>query len=681
MKMTLILFSVLILSSCSRQRTFNNLKETHPSSFGEVYDRNGELLHEKRIDLRVNRRSWVKLQELPESMVDELIQLEDQRFRSHRGVDPLAALRALQDYPSRGASTISMQLVKLLEHRKHERSLWAKVLQAFKAIQLEFNFSKDEILESYLNLIPLAGEIQGVHAGSMNFFGKHPRGLTLEERIIIYSMIPSPNQSPEKLKQRACRYYHKLKGGPCGPIEVALSASFIRRPRTNLLDEIAPHLGHQAVKQGTPFRTTLDKNLQMEVLKTLKGHIRELQHQNVKDGAVLIIERNTSDVLAYVGSSGEYSSSPHVDHVEALRQAGSTLKPFLFAAAIGKRIITSSTLLKDAPMTITRDGLTYQPENYQKSFTMKDVPARVALGSSLNIPAIRVIDLLTPERFYSLLVSLRMRHLREEEHYGHSMALGAVDVTLWDLVRSYRTLAEGGEFKEPNWGAGKEDYSSNVPEITPETSYILSSILAEKENRYLTFGIQSSLSTDSWAAVKTGTSKDMRDNWCVGYTDTYVIGVWIGNSSGDPMWNVTGISGAAPIYNHLVTYLHKNKPSMAPAMPTGLVKVGNDIYLKGTEPRNRSLQPVARSLVTKILFPQHGSQFAYDPEIPGSHQRLFFQKSGPGGAFRLNGKELTAKELKNGFLPDKKGKYELELWEGRHLKHSVSFHVKAGRIL
>lgn len=652
-----ILILLLALTSCSPIPDLRSIRSQHPSSFGELYDAKGELLHETRRNYTVDRRSWIPLAEVPVEIQRELVQLEDKRFYQHPGVDPVALAAALKSWPHRGASTISMQLAKLL--RPHSRTIGGKLGQMGRALMLEAKLTKAEILEAWINLLPLKGDIQGLHAGAMALFNKHPRALTQEERVLLYALLPSPNTKAPALLARACRNLRRLGKADCSGLEKTYLASHVPKPRIELLESLAPHLARRLLKKEEVVRTSVRRELQSLAVRTLMGHLQDLRHKNVQDGAILILDRRSGEVLTYVGSSGPHSASPQVDHVQSYRQAGSTLKPFLYGAAIEKRLITARTLLLDSPFTITREGLTYQPENYQKSFTHKEVPAKVALGSSLNIPAIRVIDLLTPEAFHQVLQRVGFTHLRDEAFYGHSMALGAVDVTLWDLVHAYRELAENRAF-------------------SPETSFIVSTILAEKENRHLTFGLQSSLTTSTWTAVKTGTSKDMRDNWCVGYTDAYVIGVWVGNSSGDPMWNVSGITGAAPIFNHLVSYLHQARASVSPEPPPALVKSGEDFFLPGTEPKSEATL-LPRNHVSKIIFPQQGTQFAYDPEIPEAHQRVRFEISSTEGMLHLNGVELSPKELSDGFLPMKKGKYRLELWESGELRDEVSFFVKAGR--
>jgi penicillin-binding protein 1C len=672
-----LLFFFSLLSCSQERRNLSMVRKENPSSFKEILDRDGQILHETRTNFKVHRRAWIKLEELPEGFIQELLSFEDQRFYSHPGVDFLALAHSFTEYPRRGASTMTMQLAGLLKHQRGRRSWKEKITQMAEAFNLDASWEKKAILEAYINLLSFKGELQGLRAASFGLFGKEPLGLNHSERLLLLGMIPSPNQSKEKLLRRSCHYLHrKTPKASCDDLAEALANSFYDHPRTELTRTDAPHLAQRLKKEPLErIKTTLDGNLQREALSILRSHLKNLEHQNVTDGAILIVDRKSGKVLTYVGSSGDLSTSSLVDHIQSLRQAGSTLKPFLFGSAIAKRLITMTTPLKDEPFTITREGLTYQPENYQKGFTYKNVPAKVALGSSLNIPAVRVMDYLSPERFYDLLGELEFRKLQDVDFYGHSMALGAVDVTLWDLVRGYRALAEDGSLQELSFLPQEVNPKKTISDFSPQVSFIMKHILSEKDNRFMTFGIQSTLSTESWSAVKTGTSKDMRDNWCVGFTDTYVIGVWVGNSSGDSMWNVTGISGAAPIFSQLVTYLHRQNPSLAPTPPSGLVAREEDYYLPGTEPRGMDLEVKDRS-VMKILFPQQGAQFAYDPEIPRKNQRILFQGNGTKGVWKLNGESLSRRKLNEGFVPERKGKYRLELWDDQKKKDEVSFYVK-----
>src|SRR5690606_31209387 len=230
------------------------------------------------------------------------------------------------------------------------------------------------------------------------------------------------------------------------------------------------------------------------------------------------------------------SSDLYVVGVMACRQAGSTLKPFLYAAAFEQKLITPATLLDDAPTEIPVVGGTYRPSNYDNVFR-GPVTARVALASSLNVPAVQVLTALGEEEFVRRLRALGFTRLRNAEYYGPALALGSADIRLYDLVNAYRTLANQGIWSpvgmEPSPVARLHDPSAR-PVFTPESTFLVSQILSDRESRSATFSLESPLSTPFWSAVKTGTSKDMRDNWCVGFSSEYTVGVWVGNFTGEP---------------------------------------------------------------------------------------------------------------------------------------------------
>lgn len=655
------LFSLFILLAASEILAAENFSEWKTKlNAGELtlLDRHGEVIHEERRNLKHRQHQWIDSDQLPKEFVQELVKIEDKRFFNHSGVDVIAFLSSLKNgvftHHLRGGSTITMQVINLLHPKlKKEAKSFYKLKQSWLAYQLEKKWSKENILEAYLNLLPFKGELQGLMAASLALFQKKPDQLSFPERLWLLAMIPSPNQDLSLLQKRACTYGKKITTTFSCDQLAAFAPSY--HPIVPL--KLAPHYA-RSFKQSGVIQTSLDKPLQMKVLEILDSHLKTLTSQNVQDGAVLILDRQTQEVLAYIGSSGELSLSPEVDHVKSRRQAGSTLKPLLYAQAIEQKLLTMSSLIKDEPFAVTVDGLTYQPENYNKSFLHKAITLKEALGSSLNIPAIKTINLIKPHHFYQWLKSFNINLTEDEQFYGHSLALGAADITLWDLVHAYQKIAEG------------------TAPLSKEVSFIMATILSEKENRIYSFGLDSVLSTSSWSAVKTGTSKDMRDNWCIGFTDRYVIGVWVGNSSGSPMWNVTGISGAAPIFSELVSYLHKDQASQAPQAPKNLVKLNHDYYLAGTEPRLKPEELKTNTSIAKILSPTNLAQYAYDPDIPTISQHLSFKAAGvPHPRWIINGKDLKTDSINL----EKKGRFLLELWDKKVKKDEVVFYIKAGK--
>jgi penicillin-binding protein 1C len=400
-------------------------------------------------------------------------------------------------------------------------------------------------------------------------------------------------------------------------------------------------------------RSTLDGALQQVAAETLRRHLLAVRGQRVQDGALLVADNASGEVLAYVGGSGDLSSARFVDGVQARRQAGSALKPFLYALAMEQRLLTPASLLEDTPLEIPVAGGLYRPQNYDEQFHGL-VSARTALASSLNIPAVRTLELVGPETFVQQLRRLDFAGLRESgDYYGPALALGSADVSLWELVNAYRTLANGGTWAPLRMAAEEGAGGGRRKVYSPEAAFLVSHVLADREARSATFGLENPLATRFWTAVKTGTSKEMRDNWCVGFSRRYTVGVWVGNFSGEPMRDVSGITGAAPVWLDVMRWLHGAAAGAAPEPPPG-VQLHTvafpqaaepervEWFLTGTEPGGRS-RPAAAGLA-RILAPAAGTIVALDPDIPPARQRVAFEAQDAGPRFRwvLDGNDAGA---------------------------------------
>ena len=481
-------------------------------------------------------------------------------------------------------------------------------------------------------------------------------------------------------------------------------------------------------------------------------------------------------MLAWVGSSGELSDAAEVDGVLAPRQPGSTLKPFLYAQAIAEQRLTAASLLDDSPTQINTAGGLYIPQNYDRQFKGW-VSVRTALAASLNVPAVRTLVMVSPESFARQLRAVGLPLKQTGDYYGYSLALGSAEVSLLDLSNAYRTLANGGRYgavrmalpsplppprgrgsedgdagrtvlpspppspggrRSEDGGAGRVTLTSPLPSssgrgihtrnaaqavIDPRAAFIVGDILSDPNARARTFGTDSLLATRFWSAVKTGTSKDMRDNWAVGWTARHTVGVWVGNASGAPMHDVSGISGAAPVWAALVQVLQAHgadhsspgsgrRPAVAPAPttapttapmpqpPPGLqalaVRFGptdgstgqapieaarTEWFLSGTGQAlfsmnsiaandhptlaigQKSLKSVENALpgTARITAPADGTILALDPDIPPANQRLALRASAPGVRWQIDGKPL-ATGAHASWLP----------WPGRHTLSLVS---------
>jgi penicillin-binding protein 1C len=553
-----------------------------------------------------------------------------------------------------------------LERHRGGRTLTQKWHQTQAARGLEKTWSKAQILEAYLNRTQFRGELSGIGAASWGLFQKHPSGLNKAEASLVAALLRGPNAAPAKVAERACDVAGKLSPPrpACKSITSLAWSTLVVAPRIPIDNQIAPHLARQLLKQpGQSVTTSLDAGLQGFVLATLQQHLADLKDHNVEDGAVIVLDNRSGEVLAYVGSSFATSDAPEVDGVRAPRLPGSTLKPFLYGLAIENRQLTAASLLDDSPLSVETPGGQYLPQDYEHDYKGW-VSLRTALGSSLNVPAVRTLVLLGPEAFYTRLKRLGFSTLvRDADFYGYSLALGGAEVTLLELTNAYRTLANDGIHSplrlSRGRGAGGEGDSSERATasqrrvFSPAAAWIIGDILSDPEARALTFGFDNALATHGWAAVKTGTSKDMRDNWCVGYSSRYTVGVWVGNASGEPMHDVSGVSGAAPVWQAIMNRLHEAAPSPPPRMPRGLV-LQTVRFDPAVEPPRREafLASTQMSLVAlpeietahpRIVGPGNGAILALDPDIPADRQIIYFaaRPARPGLSWQVDNEAVA----------------------------------------
>jgi penicillin-binding protein 1C len=625
--------------------SFSDVKNSRTRSEALLLDRNGEVIHEMRIDDHGRRLEWIVLRDISPALVQAVLVSEDKRFYRHSGVDWIAAgaaaLKNIFSSQRRGASTITMQLAALLERRQPgagRRSWREKWRQIQQAKELEKTWTKEQILEAYLNLISFRGELQGVGAASQGLLGKEAHGLDETDASILAALIRSPNANAQRVTGRACALSRSMRTPVgCDRLAVKINQALSRPPTIKPRVDLAPHAAAIVLRpyqKGTGKRdvsvvSTLDGGLQRFAVDTLREQLLALRSQNVKDGAVLVADNKTGAVLAYVGSSGDLASARYVDGARAPRQPGSTLKPFLYALAFEKRILTPMSLLDDSAADIPVPRGIYRPRNYDERFHGL-VSARAALASSLNVPAVRTLTLVGVEPFLRALRDLGFTNFnQDEEFYGPALALGSADVTLWELVNAYRTLANSGRWGEMTLTPGTRASTRRV--FSEQAVFLLSNILSDRESRSLTFGLEGPLATRFWSAVKTGTSKEMRDNWCIGYSSKYTVGVWIGNFSGEPMWNVSGMSGAAPVWLELMNRLHRDDSSAGARPPAGVARrqVEDQLHVQRAEWFIEGTEPVAqtgarRPLHYKIVYPVDGAVLAFDPDIPQERQKIFF---------------------------------------------------------
>ena len=718
---------------------FDEVREDFRPSDTLILSREGEVLQRLRTDATVRRGQWVLLADVSPALRQALVLSEDKRFFEHSGVDWRAASAAawgnLWNQRTRGASTITMQLAGLLDGDWRQgpggRTVVQKLGQTVAAQVLDRRWRKDQILEAYLNLVPFRSELVGIDALSRTLFGKAAHGLDDREAAVAAALVRAPNARPALVAQRACgvlrdmqastsALHRRAKGqapaaGPtvdCDALEFFTTAALQRRAfdaSEGVAPHFARHLLRQRFKDGAvpPERvpSTLRAPLQRFAVQSLQQHLRELSGRNVEDGAVLVLDNATGAVLAWVGSSGQLSQASEVDGVLALRQPGSTLKPFLYAQAIAEQRLTAASLVHDSPAQITTASGLYIPQNYDRQFKGW-VSVRTALAASLNVPAVRALVMVTPDAFHRQLTAVGLPLRESGDYFGYSLALGSPEVPLLHLTNAFRTLANGGRASAVAVAADAKPLFT--PALDARAAFIVGDILSDGNARARTFGTDSVLATRFWSAVKTGTSKDMRDNWAVGWSERYTVGVWVGNASGAAMHDVSGTSGAAPIWAAVMGFLHAREPSRAPRAPPGLMRAPvrfgpaplapagsppleaarDEWFVPGTQQALFAIDSIAYSayverargqkdqkssvgsattasaataatVITtgaRITAPAPGTVVALDPDIPPARQRLHLRASGQGLYWRMDGKPL-GRGPQVAWLP----------WPGRHV--------------
>ena len=576
--------------------TPQEVRSSHQASETYILSREGEVLQRLRTDMQVRRGEWVAVSEVSPALRLALLVSEDQRFYAHSGVDwkavSAAAWGNLWNTKTRGASTITMQLAGLLDEdwrvNGAGRSWGQKLGQALAATQLERRWRKDQILEAYLNLLPFKGELVGIDALSRTLFGKAAHGLDDVEASIAAALVRGPNASAAVVAQRACAVWQELvqlqmvvdaANAGCTAVQWRTEQALQTRmwPATQ---GIAPHwaqrvLSHYDRSQPIPkagIRTTISADVQRLALESLQRNLMELQGSNVQDGAAVVLDNASGEVLAWIGSSGSLSQASEVDGVLAWRQPGSTLKPFLYAQVLDEQRLTAASLLEDSAAQIATGAGLYIPQNYDRRFKGW-VSVRMALAASLNVPAVRTLVMVTPDAFLHQLHQLGLPLRESAGYYGYSLALGSAEMPLLLLTNAYRALANGGQHTAVAPAVQQQKTDRPVTQaLSAQSAFVVGDILSDAQARAPTFGLDSVLGTRFWTAVKTGTSKDMRDNWAIGWSQRYTVGVWVGNASGEAMHGVSGSSGAAPIWADIMAGLHARVPSRAPQPPADVVR-------------------------------------------------------------------------------------------------------------
>ena len=499
-------------------------------------------------------RMFTELNEISQKLRKAIVYKEDRYFYWHLGVNPFSILRAAINnlfYSRRtsGASTITMQVIRLLY--PNERTYPNKISEMFRSLQLEMKYSKEEILQLYLNLVPYGGNIEGVKAASMLYFGRLPDKLSLAQ-IVSLAVVPNrpvslkPGKNNNRIFKARNKWLIKMKQAglfPVNEIEDALKepmdAVRIEAPR------FAPHFAnrlHEIYPNIPIVRSTLDKQKQESVSAITYNYSKRMRNHNINNVAVLIINNKTHGIEAYVGSQNFFDTenSGQVDGVNSFRSPGSALKPLIYAAAFDVGLYTPKSVVADVPVNF--DG--YAPKNYDEQFN-GNVSIEKALSLSLNVPAVKTLNILGISSIMDKLKQAGFEQMNEVKKYGLSLALGGCGVRLIEMTSLYSAFANYGIFYPPKFL--KEDTISNGTQlISASSSYMISEILSTLTRPDLPNNFESSVHIPK-IAWKTGTSYGRKDAWSIGYNTNYTIGVWVGNFSGEGVPELSGADIATPL--------------------------------------------------------------------------------------------------------------------------------------
>lgn len=556
-----------------------------------IYDRNGVLLRELISDEQ-GRGQWRQLDQISPHVCNFLLAAEDRRFFSHPGFDPIALARALKQNLRAGrivsgGSTITQQVVERIYRLPN--TWYAKPVEIVLAMKLEIWLSKRDILAQYLNRVPFGNQAFGIEAAARLYFDKPAADLSAAESAFLVGLPQSPGRldpyrhfdrarKRQETVLRLAARHHRLTVAQVQEL-AALPLNLV--PAANRFK--APHFCEfiisQLKKQKNPaigaIYTTLDWPLQTTLEELIAGHLARLQDENVSNAACLVIDNRRGEILAWVGSADFFNADidGQVDGVQALRQPGSTLKPFTYGLAI-ENGFTAAAIVPDIETHAATSGGDYSVKNYDQSYH-GPVSLRRALACSYNVPAVRLLEQLGPDQLLEKLHRAGFASLAQPARfYGLGLTLGNGEVTLLELTRAFAALAHGGvtlPLKFWSDRAPDQSWESTQAIFNPTVTFLLTNILSDNTARAPAFGLSSPIHLPFPCAVKTGTSKDYRDNWTVGYSRDFTVGVWIGNFNGRPMRKISGITGAAPIFRDIMLILHRQNYPLPFVRPAGLV--------------------------------------------------------------------------------------------------------------
>lgn len=665
----------------------------------QIFDRNGELLYEVYGD---ENRTPIAIETLPEYLLQATVAIEDKKFHRHHGLDVQGLLRAtinnLTGGNTQGGSTITQQLVKNALLTK-ERTLNRKIKEAILSILAEIIYSKEEILEMYLNYIAYGGTAVGIEAAANQYFDKSASELTLAESSLLAGLPKAPSTyspfgaHPEKAKQRQKEVLRRMfEDGYINEEQMnevanetltyALKKTDIQAPHFvfYVIDLLQKQYGEEVVKTGgLRVTTTLDLELQETAQNLLSEEIENLANLKVSNGAALITKPNTGEILAMIGSRNYFDNENdgQVNVTLALRQPGSSIKPLMYATTFQEKTLNPGSMLLDIPTCFRVAGQRdYCPKNYTGGFA-GPVTVRQALGNSLNIPAVKALSTIGVEKFIEQANKMGISNWTDPSQYGLSLTLGGGEVSMIEMATAFGVLANQG-VKVPNTAILEvKNYQGEVlasvdleargeallamtdnETIEQENglervmrrapAYLTAHIMQDNNARLMAFGSNNQLLIeDKVVSAKTGTTNDLKDNWTVGFTPEFLTIVWVGNNDNTSMsYLASGVTGAAPIWNDIMSYVLENEQVIWPERPRD-VKMG---YVCQTG------MPVDRGLGNNRNDLQNIN--VSDLTVKMDDQQTYLTETDPAQTCRATSQELYWEES----LPSYSGSFQKEFW-------------------
>jgi penicillin-binding protein 1C len=680
----LMSLSALVLLSLSLYLPFPKTKlQPGPVVSLSLMDRNNILLREIFSD-EGGRCRWIKLDEISPDLLHATIIAEDRTFYLHPGINPFAIARALVQNIRygrviSGASTISQQVVRNIYRPR--RTIFSKIYETWMALRLERTLSKDKILAQYLNRICYGNQAYGIDAAARLYFDKPPSDLSLAEAAFLAGLPRSPSglnpyRSFRQAKEREERILDQMfaqgsidaqrwEMGKAESLRLVAAQKNFRAP--HFCDFILQQIPSVKKQNLSRIQTTCDYSLQRKIEILVRDHIKSLEQKNISNAAVIVMDNSRGEILSMVGSKDFFEDlhDGQVNGATSPRQPGSALKPFTYGLAL-ERGMTAAEILEDRDFYFPTPEGSYSPRNYDLKFH-GTVRLRQALACSYNVPAVSLLETLGPDLLYRRLRKAGFESLNKSPaHYGVGLTLGNGEVSLLELSRAYSALARGGlyikersiikcfdnEEKQIRWSEGEKP----VKIFSPEIAFVITDILSDRDARVPAFGYLSPLNLPFDCAVKTGTSTDFRDNWTVGYTPRYTVGVWVGNFDATSMHNISGVTGCGPLFKDIMLLLENRNTGVRFTDNRDVTKVKicplsgkvatehcpgamEDVFIKGTEPHEycpiHAADETSKNMLVfgpdefRIIFPQDRDVFKIDPVLRPEFQRIKLKSSMP----------------------------------------------------